>query len=83
MVLSQSSRLVPRLTMPEFESTGTISVCYAPSYSEEMQKLAPGRYQIKFIVDGNWNISPSLPTVYDERGILNNEVTVAGKVSGA
>ena len=43
-----------------------------------MQKLAPGTYKYKYIVDGEWKHSPDYPTVPDDAGGFNNEVTVAG-----
>jgi beta-lactamase regulating signal transducer with metallopeptidase domain len=39
--------------------------------------LPPGKYQYKFIVDGNWLIDPSNPTVVqDQRGIENSQLVV-------
>ncbi|KAJ7295294.1 hypothetical protein O6H91_04G031500 [Diphasiastrum complanatum] len=42
------------------------------------QRLAPGRYKYKFIVDGQWMHSPDFPTVPDGKGGLNNEIAVKG-----
>jgi hypothetical protein len=33
-------------------------------------KLAPGEHQYKFIVDGEWHMDPSSPTVVSELGSL-------------
>lgn len=41
------------------------------------QKLAPGTYKYKYIVDGEWKHSPDYPTVSDNAGGFNNEITVA------
>jgi beta-lactamase regulating signal transducer with metallopeptidase domain len=39
--------------------------------------LPPGKYQYKFIVDGNWLVDPSNPTVvHDRRGFENSELIV-------
>jgi len=40
-----------------------------------------GVYQYKFIVDGEWKCSSFMPTVKDEREILNNIVEVVNKNS--
>lgn len=42
------------------------------------QKLQPGTYTYKFIVDGRWCHSPDSPTVDDGNGGFNNYVKVAG-----
>lgn len=34
--------------------------------------LARGRHQVKFIVDGRWEVSNDLPTLRDERRNINN-----------
>lgn len=34
--------------------------------------LPPGVYQFRFIVDGNFQYSPELPSTYDERGLVKN-----------
>jgi 5'-AMP-activated protein kinase, regulatory beta subunit len=39
--------------------------------------LPVGSFQYKFIVDGNWKHSPSLPTETDQHGNLNNVVIVS------
>lgn len=39
-------------------------------------KLAPGKYQYKFIVDGEWHADPSAPTIVNEQGITNNVICV-------
>lgn len=44
----------------------------------KLQKLAPGTYKYKYIVDGEWKHSPDYPTVSDNAGGFNNEITVAG-----
>lgn len=44
----------------------------------ELQKLAPGTYQYKYIVDGEWKHSPDDPAVSDNAGGFNNEITIAG-----
>ncbi len=39
--------------------------------------LPPGKYQYKFIVDGNWLVDPNNPiVVHDRRGFENSELTV-------
>ena len=39
--------------------------------------LPPGKYQYKFIVDGNWLVDPSNPTVVrDDRGLENSQLIV-------
>ncbi|KAM0933114.1 putative AMP-activated kinase, glycogen-binding protein [Dioscorea sansibarensis] len=38
-------------------------------------KLRPGRYEIKFLVDGEWQLSPELPTV-GEGSLMNNLLIV-------
>ncbi|XP_019462070.1 PREDICTED: uncharacterized protein LOC109361173 isoform X2 [Lupinus angustifolius] len=47
-------------------STGIFSVCL---------QLYPGKYEIKFIVDGEWKIDPLLPIV-DNNGHVNNLLVV-------
>ncbi|KAE9605494.1 hypothetical protein Lal_00025015 [Lupinus albus] len=47
-------------------STGIFSVCL---------QLYPGKYEIKFIVDGEWKIDPMLPIV-DNNGHVNNLLVV-------
>ncbi|XP_043702306.1 protein PTST, chloroplastic [Telopea speciosissima] len=37
-------------------------------------KLRPGRYEIKFLVDGQWHLSPEFPTIGE--GVLNNNLLV-------
>ncbi|KAH7658388.1 Immunoglobulin E-set-containing protein [Dioscorea alata] len=37
-------------------------------------KLRPGRYEIKFLVDGEWQLSPELPTVGE--GLLKNNLLI-------
>ncbi|URE15328.1 hypothetical protein MUK42_32107 [Musa troglodytarum] len=37
-------------------------------------KLRPGRYEIKFLVDGEWQLSPEFPTVGE--GIMQNNLLV-------
>lgn len=37
-------------------------------------KLRPGRYEIKFLVDGEWQLSPELPTVGE--GVTKNNLLV-------
>ena len=44
----------------------------------QWQKLAPGTYKYKFIVDGVWQHSPDCPSVPDNNGGFNNEITVTG-----
>uniref|UniRef100_A0A5B7BDC1 AMP-activated protein kinase glycogen-binding domain-containing protein n=1 Tax=Davidia involucrata TaxID=16924 RepID=A0A5B7BDC1_DAVIN len=36
--------------------------------------LRPGRYEIKFLVDGEWQLSPELPTVGD--GLMKNNLLI-------
>lgn len=42
------------------------------------QKLSPGRYSYKFIVDGVWRHSDNSPTVSDGAGGFNNTVSIEG-----
>eukprot|EP00262_Sarcandra_glabra_P015834 TRINITY_DN4982_c0_g1_i1.p1 TRINITY_DN4982_c0_g1~~TRINITY_DN4982_c0_g1_i1.p1 ORF type:complete len:320 (+),score=59.24 TRINITY_DN4982_c0_g1_i1:391-1350(+) len=37
-------------------------------------KLRPGRYEIKFLVDGEWQLSPELPTTGD--GLMENNLLI-------
>ena len=37
-----------------------------------MQRLAPGIYHYKYIVDGEWRFSPDDDTSPDEKGNINN-----------
>ncbi|XP_002991569.2 uncharacterized protein LOC9631897 isoform X2 [Selaginella moellendorffii] len=46
------------------------------------QKLAPGSYKYKFIVDGQWMHSPDSPTASDGTGGFNNELIVAESAAG-
>ncbi|KAE9615542.1 putative 1,4-alpha-glucan-branching enzyme, GlgB [Lupinus albus] len=46
--------------------TGVFTLCL---------KLYPGKYEIKFIVDGEWKIHPYCPTV-DNNGHVNNILLV-------
>lgn len=38
-------------------------------------KLTPGEHQYKFIIDGEWHVDPSAPTVVSELGTLNNVIS--------
>eukprot|EP00188_Purpureofilum_apyrenoidigerum_P005381 Plantae.Rhodophyta-Purpureofilum_apyrenoidigerum.ctg6948.p1 GENE.Plantae.Rhodophyta-Purpureofilum_apyrenoidigerum.ctg6948~~Plantae.Rhodophyta-Purpureofilum_apyrenoidigerum.ctg6948.p1 ORF type:complete len:523 (+),score=69.70 Plantae.Rhodophyta-Purpureofilum_apyrenoidigerum.ctg6948:290-1858(+) len=38
--------------------------------------LPPGTCQYKFIIDNTWRHAPDQPTAFDERGIINNCLTV-------
>jgi hypothetical protein len=52
-----------------FERVGNEWVCRI--------NLPPGKYQYKFIVDGNWLVDPGNPRiVHDRRGFENSELTV-------
>ena len=42
------------------------------------QKLSPGTYEYKFIVDGKWVHSPDKPTAEDGKGGFNNKITITG-----
>lgn len=44
--------------------------------------LPPGDYQYKFIVDNVWRHAPDQPVAYDERGIINNVLTVTVEACG-
>ncbi|XP_072965467.1 protein PTST, chloroplastic [Typha angustifolia] len=44
-----------------------------PRFSATL-KLRPGRYEIKFMVDGDWQLSPEFPTIGD--GMLKNNLLV-------
>ncbi|XP_002971726.2 uncharacterized protein LOC9639981 isoform X2 [Selaginella moellendorffii] len=46
------------------------------------QKLAPGSYKYKFIVDGQWMHSPDSPMASDGTGGFNNELIVAESAPG-
>lgn len=39
-------------------------------------KLPPGEHQYKFIIDGEWHVDPSAPTVLSTMGTINNVVRV-------
>lgn len=39
-------------------------------------KLAPGQYQYKFVVDGEWKVDPAAPLVRSGLGSTNNVITV-------
>lgn len=39
-------------------------------------KLRPGRYEIKFVVDGEWQLSPEFPTVGE--GAMENNLLIVG-----
>jgi len=39
-------------------------------------ELEPGKYQYKFVVDGEWKVNKDLPIVTDSQGIENNQVEV-------
>ncbi|KAF8378391.1 hypothetical protein HHK36_029730 [Tetracentron sinense] len=51
----------------ERSSTGIFSLCL---------KLYPGRYEIKFIVDGAWKVDPLRPIVHNN-GYKNNLLTIS------
>eukprot|EP00250_Pteridium_aquilinum_P014843 c22230_g1_i1 orf=465-1433(-) len=40
------------------------------------QKLSPGTYNYKYIIDGEWVHSPDSPTIADGKGGFNNKITV-------
>ncbi|GEM_PF-533151 len=39
-------------------------------------RLAPGQYQYKFVVDGEWKVDPAAPLVRSGLGSTNNVITV-------
>lgn len=39
-------------------------------------QLAPGEHQYKYVIDGEWHVDPSAPTVVTQLGTLNNVVCV-------
>jgi 1,4-alpha-glucan branching enzyme len=44
---------------------------------QKMMRLAPGEYQYKFLVDGEWHCDPSAPRqVPNEYGTLNSVIRV-------
>lgn len=47
------------------------------------QKLSPGSYKYKYIVDGEWLHSPDSPMVADGKGGFNNEITVTDAPSSS
>ncbi|KAL0904792.1 hypothetical protein M5K25_026943 [Dendrobium thyrsiflorum] len=49
---------------------------YSGNYSKfsATLKLRPGRYEVKFLVDGEWLLSPELPTVGE--GMLKNNLLI-------
>ncbi|XP_022143405.1 protein PTST, chloroplastic [Momordica charantia] len=49
---------------------------YSGAYSKfsTTLKLRPGRYEIKFLVDGEWQLSPQFPTIGD--GLMENNLLV-------
>ncbi|KAK3026840.1 hypothetical protein RJ639_040741 [Escallonia herrerae] len=61
-----------------------LSAKYTSSYTKFSTTLVlrPGRYEIKFMVDGEWQVSPELPTVGEELedgkiAALNEMITLA------
>eukprot|EP00172_Hildenbrandia_rubra_P001827 Plantae.Rhodophyta-Hildenbrandia_rubra.ctg24367.p1 GENE.Plantae.Rhodophyta-Hildenbrandia_rubra.ctg24367~~Plantae.Rhodophyta-Hildenbrandia_rubra.ctg24367.p1 ORF type:complete len:591 (-),score=76.24 Plantae.Rhodophyta-Hildenbrandia_rubra.ctg24367:1104-2876(-) len=44
--------------------------------------LPPGDYQYKFIIDNVWSHAPDQPIVFDERGIINNILSVTVESCG-
>ncbi|KAG0586424.1 hypothetical protein KC19_2G089800 [Ceratodon purpureus] len=54
------------------ESTGTFT-----KFTTNI-KLRPGRYEIKFLVDGEWHLSPDLPTVGE--GLTQNNLLVVDRL---
>ncbi|MCO5597704.1 hypothetical protein L7F22_051785 [Adiantum nelumboides] len=42
------------------------------------QKLSPGTYKYKYIVDGKWAHSPDSPMIEDGQGSYNNQITITG-----
>eukprot|EP00793_Prasinoderma_coloniale_P002887 PRCOL_00002369-RA len=57
------------------EGTATASEDAAGVFSM-VRLLPPGVYQYKFIVDGEWRVSPDLPQMHDAEGNLNNVIEV-------
>jgi len=46
-------------------------------------EMEPGKYQYKFVVDGEWKVNKDLPIVTDSQGVENNQVEVEdGEASG-
>ncbi len=41
-------------------------------------ELAPGRYEFKYVVDGEWVCCPKAPTVPNDHGTENSVVEVPG-----
>jgi len=41
-----------------------------------VKSLPPGDYQYKYIIDNIWRHAPDQPITYDERGIINNTLSV-------
>nr|XP_023912806.1 protein PTST, chloroplastic-like isoform X2 [Quercus suber] len=52
----------------------------SPEYTGSFTKfsttltLRPGRYEIKFLVDGEWHLSPEYPTVGE--GLMENNLLI-------
>lgn len=38
--------------------------------------LSPGQHEYKFVVNGEWHVDPSAPTVLSKMGTINNVVQV-------
>lgn len=47
------------------------------------QKLSPGTYKYKYIIDGEWTCSPDSPTIEDGQGGFNNQITVTDASSAS
>ena len=52
------------------------------TYWSLSKALPPGDYQYKFIVDNVWSHAPDQPIVFDERGIINNILSVTVEACG-
>ena len=55
------------------------SSSHTASFLAPTQKLPPGRYSYKFIVDGVWQHSPLDPTISDGAGGFNNILVIEGE----
>lgn len=64
-------------TIPMAKTTGIDGSFWVLS-----KALPPGEYQYKFIIDNVWRHAPDQPITFDERGIINNVLSVTVEACG-
>eukprot|EP00177_Eucheuma_denticulatum_P000126 GFKZ01000224.1.p1 GENE.GFKZ01000224.1~~GFKZ01000224.1.p1 ORF type:complete len:559 (+),score=56.13 GFKZ01000224.1:44-1678(+) len=71
-------------TFSNWETTVPMTLTHGPEGAVWVlsKALPPGDYQYKFIIDNVWRHAPDQPIAFDERGIINNVLSVTVESCG-